>query len=253
MAKKSLPKNVSTLAATAKKKLGGLPPALAKNAAAASLAKVERLREEALGAIALVKRKQSQVAEAFYEMGQALAILKRKEVVAALGRTSFEEICKRDLSMSHTLANQLVDVAARYTVDQALSLGQSRAIALLDLVAATPEDDTPTELLEGGVRLPDGTKLRPKNASAIEMTRAAKAVRRATAAALKTKVKGRTVSAEDAAIGERVADVLTAASLSQVKVRAIAGLPGRAATFRFEGVTADTLAAFAKALARLKV
>lgn len=229
-----------------------LPPALAKNAAAAQVVREQRLLEEAKAAIALVLRKKAAVAEAFYEMGEALAVLKRREIVVALGRGTFEEICKRDLAMSHTLANQLIEVAARYTREQAIALGQSKAIALLDLVAATPEDDTPEELLAGTVRLPDGGKVVPKTATANELTRAAKAVRRATAAALKKTVKGRTVGADDQDLAHRVADALEAAALANVKVRPVAGLPGKPATFRFEGVTAATLAAFAKALARVK-
>jgi hypothetical protein len=62
-----------------------LPAALARRAVAASSAKLARVLDEATRDIALIRRRRAEIADAFYDIGEALVRLKRREVVIALG------------------------------------------------------------------------------------------------------------------------------------------------------------------------
>jgi hypothetical protein len=57
-----------------------------------------------------------------------------------LGCKSFDQLCATKLDLSTTLANRLVDVASAMTRDEAIGMGQAKAMAFVDLAAATPED-----------------------------------------------------------------------------------------------------------------
>jgi hypothetical protein len=75
-------------AAVAKRKLS---PALARRAAQAARHKLEWLRARGRELVALIKRRKRVITEAFYDIGDALAELKRPDMLRALGRRSFDE------------------------------------------------------------------------------------------------------------------------------------------------------------------
>ena len=83
-----------------------LPPALAKRAIHAADAKIARLLEEAKADLTLIARRKAQIVDAFYDIGEALRRLKRKEIVAALGRRSFAEVCEKDARVSVSQAGR---------------------------------------------------------------------------------------------------------------------------------------------------
>jgi hypothetical protein len=62
-----------------------LPAALATRANAAASARLARIVAEAKRDLALIKRRRAGIADAFYDIGEALVRLKRREVVIALG------------------------------------------------------------------------------------------------------------------------------------------------------------------------
>src|SRR5262245_41137712 len=117
-------------------------------------AKRARLAREARADIALVKRRRARIAEDFYDIGEALARLKRPGVPESLGYTTFAELCERELGMSLGKANYLIAVVTHVPRAEAARLGQDRTVALLELADATPEEDTVTELARGIVKLP---------------------------------------------------------------------------------------------------
>ncbi len=63
-------------------------------------------------------------------------------MVAALGRRSFAEVCEKDAGLSAVVAERLIAVVRSMTPEQALAMGQKKAMAMIDLAAATPDQDT---------------------------------------------------------------------------------------------------------------
>lgn len=158
-----------------------MPPGLVKRAAGLAAAKRARLVKESRSLIALVKRRIDEVADRFYDMGVALRRLREREMLDALGMT-FDVLCKTHLGLSTSLAEKLVHVASTMTREQAIAMGQSKAIAMAAVAAATPEDDRPAKLFEAGeLRTPRGKKIDPRKASVRDIERVAKE-NRATAA-----------------------------------------------------------------------
>jgi len=49
-----------------------------------------------------------------------------------------------------------VAIASNVSREVAESLGHKGALSLVSLARATPEDDTPDEIVKGAVQLPDG-------------------------------------------------------------------------------------------------
>lgn len=224
-----------------------LPPALAKRALRAADAKLARLLGEAKADLLLIARRKSQIVDAFYDMGEALRRLKRKEIVAALGRKSFAEVCEKDARVSLSQAGRLIDIVERMSRADALAMGQARASALVGLADATPEDDSPRSLLrrKKPIALPGGGALDAKKASARAIERAAKEIRRAQP---REGTRGSRISSDDARVGEALARGL---ARTGVRVTTLAGAPGKPATFRFDGVTRAVLARFAVVVAKL--
>ena len=129
-------------AASRKRPSRTLPAALAKRATAAAAAKTTRLLREAREQLSLIARRKREITEAFYDIGVALSFLKSKDVISVLGRKSFAEVCEKDAGLSASTSERLVRIVAAMTREQALSMGQSKATAMVNLAAATPEDDT---------------------------------------------------------------------------------------------------------------
>lgn len=165
---------------TARKKAAKAPPAaLAKRAA--SVAKKARAQNEvrARELIALVQDKLRTAASAFYDIGVALTELSAPSLYTALGYRSFAAMVRTELGFSIDKARQLMEVAKGLKRSTALSLGPTRAAAVIELTKATPEDDTPEQVARGKVVVRGHREpVRPKEMSAREIERAAQVERR---------------------------------------------------------------------------
>lgn len=229
-----------------------VPVALARRAEALSRAKKKRLLAEAESLIALVGRRKREIAEAFYDLGVALKRLKDKEILLVLGCRSFDQLCGEKLDLSTTLANRLVEVASRMSRDEAIGVGQAKAMALVDLAAATPADETPGALSRARrpLALPGGGVLDLKKASGRAIERAAKAIREERAT---TKPRrGRTTTAAERAKAAALEASLHAAGLQNARVTAVATKPGATCEVRIERVPIDELRVLATALTKLR-
>lgn len=189
--------------ATAKKP-AARPSSLAARNASAHAAKVTRLKAAGTAAIERVRDLRARIEDDFLEIGQELVTLNDPLVIAALGYEDFTAVCTDALGMSAGKARQLISVTTRLAPQLARSLGQDRAVALLSLVDATPEEDTAAEVWKATIALPDGTKLDVDKASTKAIREAATALRRHHAAKSGKKRRGLTVSAEEQAAAKKI-------------------------------------------------
>jgi hypothetical protein len=86
---------------------------------------------EATRHVTIIQQGRLRIDEAFYDMGLAFRALQRRPVLDVLGVTSFDELCRTVLRISASFARQLVAVVERMSRDEALALGESRAIAIV--------------------------------------------------------------------------------------------------------------------------
>jgi hypothetical protein len=226
-----------------------VPAALAERATALAAAKKKRLLMEARSLVALVHRKRAMINEAYYELGQAIARLKEPEMLLALGCKTFSELCARHLGLSQEVASRLVEIVQSMTREEAIGVGQSRAMALVDLAKATPDADTPGELYRRGrVDLPGGATVDTKKASARQLFGAAKKIR--IASKRLGGRRGRTTTSDERAIAEAVQSALHAAGLREARVTAVASKPGAESYLRIERVLVSKRRAAGRALAK---
>ncbi len=140
-------------------------------AATAAIAVNQRVGADAL---ALIRRRVALISEAFFDIGVALLTLAQQRVYTAMGHKSFEQLLVAEKLMSRTTATDLMRIAERFTRQTAVELGQSKALALLQYVEATPADDVAESLARGDAAVA-GKPL--SKASAAELQRAARAIR----------------------------------------------------------------------------
>lgn len=233
------------------KKTGSLPPALVANAKRATVtAKARRdARIEAL--LTSIQDRKRSLAGAFWDLGRDLVELHGLKAEAALGFTTFYELCRAKCGLSEAFVSGAMRIATELTRAAAIELGsQRRALAFLDLARATPEDDSATELSNKG--LARGKVRLPKGASARQVEAAAKAVRgdvRAkTPARGGKKPVGNTTTNEERALATRLEKGLARAGFA-VEVRAVATRPGKPCTFTLRGLPAAAFAALRGLLA----
>lgn len=225
-----------------------LPTALVKQGEKLVAKKKARLLAEAKELIAVVRRKRQEISEAFYDIGLALQRLKSREMRLALGYATFEQFCTERLGIAVELAARLVDVVGAMTREEAIAAGQSRAFALVAVAEATPEADTPGQLLRRGkVKVPGGREVDTKKASTRALLGAAKDIR---AAAPRKSRRGRTSSPEERERALSIQAALHAAGLDEARAEAVAGKPGAESTLRVERVPFSKLGALAKILAK---
>ena len=193
-----------------------MPAALAKRAAAASTVKLARTVAQAKADIALITRRRTEISEAFYDIGEALIRLKRRDVVAAMGCRSFAELCEKHVGLSSSQADRLVDIVTSMTRTEALSVGVTKAASIVALVRATPAHDTPASALRDGVRV-RGKLVDVKQASS-------RAIARATSQVRKGRLPpGRVVTREERAAGAALQRALRAAGAKDATVEVKAG------------------------------
>lgn len=163
-------------------------------------------------------------------------------VAEAIGRAGFGDLCAQELNMPVSTANALVALATRVPREIITRFGPDRARALLELVDATPEDDTAEALLESKLELPSGRTLDVSAATARELRDAAKELRDA-------RPEGRTRGfSATAAEKRRFAAVMRGLDGgAEVSGRLIASRDEAGAKVRFE-VRLSELEAFAAAL-----
>lgn len=134
---------------------------------------------EARALVADITEKKRQISDAFYDIGVALEKLATPRLYAALGYASFEALAKHELELSRTVAYRLMAIPAQLTRKRALALGQTKALALIELAAATPESDTAEELAKGKVTVRGHrTPIEPRKMTSRAILRAAQVERR---------------------------------------------------------------------------
>jgi hypothetical protein len=250
-----LPMPSTSARAAAAKKNAKLPAALAKRATAAATSKRSRLYHEAHELLSLIARRKKEITEAFYDIGAALMRLKDRDLISALGRKTFAEVCAEDAGISLSVGERLVAIASSLTREQALAMGQKKAMAMITLAAATPEADTAIGLYrKKSVAVPGGKSVSPRSASANAIEEAAKAIRherRAASTASGAKpVRGRTTSAEERTFAALLQRRLHQLGLDRALVTAVATKPGQGADLRFEHIPAADIDKLRKAIGR---
>jgi len=221
-----------------------VPLALAKNARKAADAKLQRTRQQAVADLALCLRRRTEINEAFYDMGEALARLEAPGVAQLVGFASFADLCEVKLDLSLTHAHTLISIVKNVPREQALKMGQTRAAALVSLAQATPDPDSASSLANRTIALPSGELLDLRRASTRQIEAAARELRAADRPGLPVKGRGVTLADRDAAAA--VQQLLRAAGVATATVKAIAGSPGASAVLRIDAPMQELVAALAK-------
>lgn len=188
-AKKPSPKKKSP----AKKKL---PPALAQRAKKLHAEAQARLAAQGREAIALIRARRADIAEDYFDIGRALITLKSEAIALALGHADVAAMLRAELDLSVATADKLIELSTRVDRSLVRELQQERAAAILALVDATPEEDTPEDLLARPFPLTDGGTLDLRTAPVAAIKDAARAVRQ-THAPKGKRTAGFTTSPED--------------------------------------------------------
>jgi hypothetical protein len=97
--------------------------------------------------VALIRRRVTEIVEGFYDIGEALREILDHKLYAASGHASLEALLKAEQLMSFRQASKLIAVVRKVPREQALALGQERAYALVVYTDATPEADSPSQLM----------------------------------------------------------------------------------------------------------
>ena len=134
-------------------------------------------RKRAIFLLALVAKRKDDATRAFYDIGVALRELLRKKLYAPLGHPNFGAMLKAHGVMSKAFAFRLVGVVEAFTREQAIELGQKKAMSLVRLARATAADDTPSGLAKGNV-IVDGKPVPARKLSGAAIERQAKRVRK---------------------------------------------------------------------------
>jgi hypothetical protein len=196
--------------------------------------------DQATRDIALIRRRRAEISDAFYDIGEALVRLKRREVVLAMGCKTFAELCEKYVAISATQAERLMDIVENMTRDAAIGLGSTKAASLVALARATPADDTAADLLAHGLRV-HGKKLDVAHASSRAIASATAKVR------TRAVSRGRSVSKSEHAEAHALVRSLESAGATDARVIAKAGRVGGGARVAIDIAIAE-LPLLAKAL-----
>ena len=156
--------------------------------------------------------------------------------------------------MSVSVAERLVAIVQSMRREQALAMGQKKAMAMVTLAAATPEDDTAAGLYrKKSIALPGGKKVSPRSASANEIEQAATAIRQrrsASAARSGKPSRGRTTTAEERTFAALLEKRLHQLGLDRARVTAVATKPGQGSDLRLEHIPVARIDVLKKAIGR---
>jgi hypothetical protein len=155
-AKKATAKQATAKQATAKSSTAERTTTTSRVKALASMAseraKADRARE-ARALLDTIGRKIAAAEEAFYEIGASLARLRDPAMFGAAGFDTFEALLASIPKLSREVAYRCMRIATSYDEPTALALAQSKAIALLTYVDATPEPDDAQALAEADAKI----------------------------------------------------------------------------------------------------
>ena len=102
---------------------------------------IEKNAREGRAQLLAVNTKLSQIESCFYDVGAALTKLREPRIWGAMGFASFEALVETIPNLSLPVANRLMRITEHYKETTAIALTQTKAIALLTYVEATPEAD----------------------------------------------------------------------------------------------------------------
>ncbi|MBI2389599.1 MAG: hypothetical protein HYV09_08385 [Deltaproteobacteria bacterium] len=216
-----------------------LTPALAKRASALAEAARLRLLKQAREDVSLIKRRKSEIAEAFYDIGEALLRLRKEPIPKLLGFKGFNELCRQGLDLSPSSAGKLIEIVERLPRRDALKWGKEKAHALIELADATPATDSPQKIDPKALGATD-----PKRATVRELQALAQ---RARGQKKTPSPRGRTTTAEERALAAKLQATLRKAGAKEATVAALATKPGAPAKLRLE-LPIDRLAELREAI-----
>ncbi len=211
--------------------------------------KADEAKKQAEADIAVVVGCKARIAEAFYDMGEALSRLAAPGVALVVGFSSFEQLCEQALDLSVTQAKRLISIVKNVPRAEALKMGQTRAAALVELAEATPQADTAMTLSRKTLALPSGEKVNLRTASTRQLQAAAREVRAASRQS--TPARGRTVREADRKVATRLERAFHDLGAEGVRVAAIAGNPGAGASLRIEGLDVESVGLLGRVAKRL--
>ena len=102
----------------------------------------------ALALLAEIARRKTRIVEDFYDIGVALAEIKKKKLYRALA-PSFEELLRKRRVLGATQTRKLLHIVGSMSREDAVALGFERAFAAVRYTEATPALDSPRSLVEG--------------------------------------------------------------------------------------------------------
>ena len=151
--------------------------------------------------------------------------------------------------MSSAAADRLVSIVSNLSRELALQFGQKGSLALVALCEATPQDDTPADIVGSKVKRPGGELVDVSKVSANEALRIAKEIRAERAGGGGSgKVRGRTALPAERARAAELQRRLVAAGLRRATVTAVATRPGQPSDLRIEHIPVAELERLCKAL-----
>jgi hypothetical protein len=165
--------------------------------------------------MALIRRRLTEVVEGFYDIGEALREIVDHKLYAAMGHKSLGELLKAEGLISLRQATKLIAVVRKTPREQALALGQERAYALVAYTEATPEPDSPAQLLAEGANV--GGKP-AKDASVRDILAATRGAREKARAARPKSAAEREKTKADAALEVALRTVLREAGIGRAQI-----------------------------------
>jgi hypothetical protein len=228
-----------------------LTPALARRADALAKAARARMLAAAREDLALIQRRKAEIAEAFYDIGEALVRLRKEPIPKLLGFKGFVDLCKRGLSIAPTTADRLIDIVERLPRRDALKWGKEKAHALIALADATAAEDSPQKIDAKVLGKLDPAKATVRELQALAQKQRAAKMRRVAkgqpAAKATARPRGRTTTEGERSLASRLQAGLRKAGAKTATAVAVATKPGAAAKLRVE-LPIDRLEALKTAL-----
>jgi len=158
-------------------------PKITKRNALALQSEAKRLvpagQKRGLELLSLIARKKIEIADALYDVGDALRELEKKRLYVALGHQSFDDMLEKRSIMSRSQAFKLLAIRdSKVTREQAIALGQDKTYALCRYAKATAGPDSVPLLLERGISV-EGKLRSVDKLTVAQITRAAQKTRTA--------------------------------------------------------------------------
>lgn len=171
--------------------------------------------------VGLVKQRMTDVVASFWDIGAALSEVRRDKLYKVERHTTFEAFLSAHDLPGKTQAARLIAVARKTPRAVAIHLGQEKTYALLGFADATPEADTPADLVDGRKVFGGKTAAQASVRDIEQATREQHA--KNAAAAPRTKAQ-RAKEKADAALTKRVATELKGTGLPKATVTVVGGV-----------------------------